>query len=220
MWTPAQTALPPMALQGTWQLCPRTYSQKNAEVFEALHLTPVLAVTVIWLPLSPAKGCKDFSLQPMRLLGWATSKGLSASLLASCLLPALPESGTWAPQLDSFLSPGELCSWLTALCSTDSEPGGRQEDRLACDSAAGLGNVPLPQPLALPIPVFNSREGEGEWGSSAFKDNLQADFLQWFSNKLGYITWVDSWQPQHNRKGTKFTYSSPHKGCRSWKPVE
>lgn len=70
-----------MALQGAWQLFP----EQAAEVFEALHLTLVLAATVIWLPLSSAKVCEEFSLQPVRV---------PASLLGSCHLPALPEPGT------------------------------------------------------------------------------------------------------------------------------
>lgn len=55
-------------------------------------------------------------------------------------------------------SPGELCSPLSKyLCSTVKEPGGRQEDRLACESSSWLGKGPLPQPLALPVPISNSR---------------------------------------------------------------
>lgn len=135
------------------------FPEKAAEVCEALHLTLVLAVTVIWLPLSPAKGCEDFSLQPVRLLGWATSKGLckfTGQLPPACS-PRIRDMSTTALWL---FSPGELSSLLGKyLCSTDNEPGGRQADRLAFESAAGLGNGHLPQPLALPVPISNSRRG-------------------------------------------------------------
>lgn len=135
------------------------FPEQAAEVFEALHLTLVLALTVICLCLSPAKGCEVFSLQPVRLLGWATSKGLcmfTGQMPPACS-PGTRDMSTAARWL---FSPGELCSLLSKyLCSTDSEPGGRQKDRLACKSATVLGNGPLPQPLALPVPISSSRSG-------------------------------------------------------------
>lgn len=222
MWTPAQLKL----LHHPWLCRGPAHSQNKllfpeeaAEAFEAVHLTLVLAVTVIWLLLSTSKGCENFSLQPLRLLGWVTAKGLwkfTGQLPPACS-PRIRDTSTAVRWL---FSPGELCSLLSiSAAQTMSLGGGRRTDLPSSqqldwelDPCSSLRHCQFPFPAA--------EEGEGEWGSSAFKDNLHADFLQWFSNKLGYIAWVDSRQPQHNRKGTTFPCSSPHKGCMSWKPVE
>jgi len=51
-------------------------------------------------------------------------------------------------------------------------PRGGEEDRLARESAAGLGNGPLPQPSALPISISKSRRGRRGMRLICFKDDL------------------------------------------------
>lgn len=164
------------------------FPEKAAELCEALHLTLLLAVTVIWLPLSPAKGCEDFSLQPVRLLGWATSKGLckfTGQLPPACS-PRIRDMSTTALWL---FSPGELSSLLGKyLCSTDNEPGGGRRTDLPSSQQLDWEMDTCPSLWHYQFPFPTAEEGEeGNEAHLPLKTTCKADFLQRFSNKLGYI---------------------------------